>query len=238
MNNNRKSGAYTPALKCLVFIIDWEKSKTLSDVLTRANVRFHYIAKGRGTASSEMLDVLGIGASEKAVFFCLEQDLMSAPLLKEVSIALGFYRPRAGIAFTIPLTGINTPVLRIFCDSVMKEVKKFSGKEQMIMNTTMDYELIITVVNQGYSDELMAAAREAGAGGGTAINVRGLMHEGPVKFFGISVQEEREAIIILTSREKKIPIMQAISRKFGVNSKAAGIVYAVPVDSVMGLNLK
>ncbi|MDR3199862.1 MAG: hypothetical protein LBT68_00255, partial [Spirochaetales bacterium] len=147
-------------------------------------------------------------------------------------------RPRAGIAFTIPLTGINTPVLRIFCDSVKKEVKRFSGKEQMLMNTAMDYELIITVVNQGYSDELMAAAREAGAGGGTAINVRGLMHEGPVKFFGISVQEEREAIIILTNREKKIPIMQAISRKFGVNSKAAGIVYAVPVVSVMGLNLK
>jgi nitrogen regulatory protein PII len=93
------------------------------------------------------------------------------------------------------------------------------------------------VVNQGYSDELMAAAREAGAGGGTIINVRGLMHEGPVRFFGISVQEEREAIMILTNQEKKISIMRAISRDFGVDSKAAGIVYALPVDSVLGVNL-
>jgi nitrogen regulatory protein PII len=93
------------------------------------------------------------------------------------------------------------------------------------------------VVNQGYSDELMAAAREAGAGGGTVINVRGLMHEGPVRFFGISVQEEREAIMILASKEKKIPIMRAVSRDFGIGSKAAGVVYALPVDSVLGINL-
>ncbi|MDR1179255.1 MAG: hypothetical protein LBK44_02015 [Spirochaetales bacterium] len=235
--SERKSAIHSPVLKCLVFIIDWEKSKTLSDVLARINVRFHYIAKGKGTASSEMLNVLGIGSSEKAVFFCLEQDIMATLLLKEASAALGFYRPRAGIAFAIPLTGINTPVLQVFKKSVMREVKHFSDKEQLFMTSELKYELIIAVVNQGYSDEMMVAAREAGAGGGTVINVRGLMHEGPVKFFGISVQEEREAIMILTSKEKKIPIMRAISRDFGVNSKAAGIVYAVPVDSVLGVNL-
>jgi nitrogen regulatory protein PII len=232
-----KSDSPAPALKCLVFIIDWEKSEILSNVLSHNNVRFYFIAKGRGTASSEMLNVLGIGSSEKAVFFCLEQDFMAAPLLKEASIALGFYRPRAGIAFAIPLTGINTPILHVFKESVIKGVNNFSEKERIAMTGGLNYELIIAVVNQGYSDALMAAAREAGAGGGTVINVRGLMHEGPVKFFGISVQEEREAILILTSREKKIPIMRAVSRDFGIGSKAAGVVYALPVDSVLGINL-
>jgi nitrogen regulatory protein PII len=235
--SDKKNAPPAPVLKCLVFIIDWEKSGILADVFERIHVRFHFIAKGRGTASSEMLNVLGIGSSEKAVFFCLEQDIMAAPLLKEASIALGFYRPRAGIAFAIPLTGINTPVLQVFKKSVVKEVNNFSEKERIAMTGGLNYELIIAVVNQGYSDELMAVAREAGAGGGTVINVRGLMHEGPVKFFGISVQEEREAIMILTSKEKKIPIMRAVSRDFGIGSKAAGLVYALPVDSVLGVNL-
>jgi uncharacterized protein YaaQ len=105
------------------------------------------------------------------------------------------------------------------------------------MKTEIKHELILVIVNQGYSDELMAAAREAGARGGTVLGARGLMHEGPVKFFGISVQQEKEILIILTGNDKKLPIMEAVSRDFGLGSKAAGLVFSLPVDMVMGLNL-
>ena len=100
------------------------------------------------------------------------------------------------------------------------------------------HDLIIAVVNQGYSDELMNTAREAGATGGTVINARGQAHEGAVKFFGVSVQDEKEVIIILTVREKKVPIMRAISEAHGLNSKAAGLVFSLPVDNVMGLSFE
>jgi nitrogen regulatory protein PII len=82
----------------------------------------------------------------------------------------------------------------------------------------------------------MTVAREAGAGGGTVINARGLAHKGPVKFFGVSVQDEKEIIIILTSRERKTPIMQAVSQAYGIASKAEGIIFSLPVDLVMSLN--
>jgi nitrogen regulatory protein PII len=84
----------------------------------------------------------------------------------------------------------------------------------------------------------MAAAREAGATGGTVINARGNAHQGPVKFFGISVQDEKEIIIILSTRERKAPIMQAVSQAFGISSKAGGIIFSLPVDGVAGLDLK
>jgi hypothetical protein len=58
-----------------------------------------------------------------------------------------------------------------------------------------------------------------------------------VKFFGISVQDEKEIIAILSPRERKAPIMQAVSQAFGISSKAEGIIFSLPVDSVEGLDL-
>ncbi|MDR1588099.1 MAG: hypothetical protein LBS57_11635, partial [Treponema sp.] len=107
-----------------------------------------------------------------------------------------------------------------------------------ITKTEIRNDLIISIINQGYSDEFMTTAREAGATGGTVLSARGLAHEGAVKFFGISVQDEKEVIIILTSREKKVPIMKAVCEVHGVNSKAKGIVFSLPVDSVMGLSFE
>jgi nitrogen regulatory protein PII len=185
---------------------------------------------------------LGIGASDKAVIFCLEQDVMVPVLLREVRKKLGFHSPGAGIAFTVPLSGINNPILQVFKESIHKNDKLsdklFPEKEGgTAMSSEIKHDLIVSIINQGYSDEFMTAAREAGATGGTVINARGLAHQGPVKFFGVSVQEERELVIILTSRDKKAPIMQAVSQAYGISTKAGGIVFSLPVDNVQGLNL-
>jgi hypothetical protein len=233
-----KPDSKMPILKFLVFIIDWTKTPVISAVFEELNVRFHFVCKGKGTASSEILDLLGIGSSEKAVIFCLEQDRMVPILLKAVSKKLGLYNPGAGIAFTLPLSGINNPILMAFKESVSQDINNFQEKEADKMNAEIKYDLIVSVVNQGYSDELMTVARESGATGGTVINARGLVHKGPVKFFGISVQPEKEIITILASREKKAPIMQAVSQAYGITTKAEGIVFSLPVDNITGLDLK
>jgi hypothetical protein len=224
-----------PILKVLVFIVDWNKTNVISSVFEQESVRFHFICKGWGTASSEILNLLGIGASDKAVIICLEQEVMIPVLLKEVRKKLGFQSPGAGIAFTAPLSGINNPILNVFKESIHKNEKISLEKEAAKMSDTK-HDLIVSIINQGYSDEFMTIAREAGATGGTVLSARGLTHQGPVKFFGVSVQEEREIIIILTSREKKAPIMQAVSQAYGITTKAGGIVFSIPVDHLIGLN--
>ncbi|MDR0587106.1 MAG: hypothetical protein LBG26_07695 [Treponema sp.] len=234
----------TPVLKFVIFIIDWKASRYISEIFEENHVRFHFICKGRGTASSEVLDLLGIGASEKAIVLCLEQDAMISILIREVNRGLGLYNPGAGIAFTVPLSGINKPILRVFKDSIHKhisgktELKKEKQKpdREEKMSAEKKFDLIVIVVDQGYSDELMALARDAGATGGTIVNARGLVHKGPVKFFGISVQDEKEIITILAGRDKKVAIMHAVSKAYGINSKAKGIVFSLPAENVTGLS--
>ncbi|MDR1058462.1 MAG: hypothetical protein LBL43_02835 [Treponema sp.] len=243
-------------LRLIFFIIDWSNTKILSDVFEEENVRFHFICKARGTASSDILDLLGIGASDKGVVICLEQAVMGPLLIREVRKKLGSKTPGAGIAFMIPLSGISTPVLRVFKESIAKNEKfaaetnaasagvpvnkgrRATDREGGQRMGDIKNDLIISIINQGYSDEFMTVAREAGATGGTIINARGLAHEGPVKFFGVSVQDEKEIILMLIGRDKTLPIMQAISQSYGITTKAAGLIFSLPADMVMGLNFE
>ncbi|MDR0525916.1 MAG: P-II family nitrogen regulator [Spirochaetaceae bacterium] len=232
------SGPKHPAMaKLLFFIIDWNKSKIVSKVFEQENVPFYFFSPGKGTANSEVLDVLGIGSSAKAVILCIERDLMAPLLVKGVRQKLGSLSAGAGIAFTVPLSAINQPILQILKESVhpnLKDQENEQRKPKKMSEITND--LIISIINQGYSDEFMTAAKEAGARGGTVIAARGLTSSKPVKFFGVSIQDEKEIILILSSRDKKTAIMEAISKAYGVNSQADGIIFSLPVDEVMSLN--
>lgn len=229
----------TPSLKLVFFVVDWQRAKIVTDVFFEEKVRFHFTNIGKGTASSELLDLLGIGASEKAIITCLEQEVGVPVLMKEVRKKLHNYGPGAGIAFTIPLSAINDPVLLVFKQSIHNNEKIAAAKSGQGVNMTekISSDLIVCIVNQGNSGELMNTARAAGATGGTVLHARGSAHEGAVKFFGISLQDEKEMILILSNREKKTAIMQAICEAHGLNSEARGIVFSLPVDNVMGLSL-
>jgi hypothetical protein len=229
-----------PVLKLAVFVVDWSKIKTISTIFSQSNLRYHFVCKGRGTASSDILDILGLGAADKAVIMSLEQEAMVPSLMREAGQKLGLDHPGAGIGFSIPLSAINNPVLSSFRkDAAEVEAPAqsgYNGEERRKMERR--YDLIITILNQGYSDEFMTVAREAGAGGGTVINARGLIKTGPAKIFGISVQNEKEIILILTTREKKGPIMEAVGKSHGLSSKAEGIIFSVPAGNITGIDLR
>ena len=238
----RKKPPEQVQLKYVFFIVDWKQAQLVSDVMEEEKVRFHFVSKGKGTANSEILDLLGIGAEDKAVVCCLEQAVMVPVLVKEVRKKLNQTSPGAGIAFSIPLSAINDPILLIFKQSIHKNEKiPISGnskKKGESMAKEYSHDLIVSIINHGYSDDFMNVARSAGATGGTILHARGQAHEGVVKFFGISVQDEKEIIFILTSREKKVQIMQAVSEAHGLNSDTHGIIFSLPVDDVFGLNFE
>ena len=98
-----------------------------------------------------------------------------------------------------------------------------------------DYQIIVALVNQGYSEEVMAAARPAGAAGGTVLHSRRVGAEEALSQWGFSLQEEKEAVMILAKAESKLAIMQAICDSCGLQSDAQGIVLSLPVDNVVGL---
>ncbi|MCH5279277.1 MAG: P-II family nitrogen regulator [Christensenellaceae bacterium] len=97
------------------------------------------------------------------------------------------------------------------------------------------YDLIIIIVNRGFADEVMTAAKSAGAFGGTVMNARGTGTNEQQKFFGALIQPEKELVMILTEREKRNAMMEAISRDAGLSKEGMGICFSLPVDGVAGI---
>lgn len=95
------------------------------------------------------------------------------------------------------------------------------------------YSVIYTIVNRGYSDDVMIAAREAGAKGGTIINARGTGDIESDKFFGVNIEPEKEIILILAENIYRHDIMMAIYQKTGLKSPASGFSFSVPADEVL-----
>jgi len=111
-----------PELTLLFFIVDWERANDISSVFEEEKVRFHYVVRGRGTANSEMLHLLGIDAADKAVVLCMEQLVMIPVLIKEARKKLSAHNA-SGIAFTVPFSAINSPILRVFKESIHNNEK-------------------------------------------------------------------------------------------------------------------
>ena len=97
------------------------------------------------------------------------------------------------------------------------------------------HELIICIVNNGFSDTVMEAAKEAGARGGTVLNARGTANKEAEAFFHIAIQPEKEVVMILVPLNVKDAVLHSLYEKAGLNTMGQGIAFALPVDNVVGL---
>ncbi len=97
------------------------------------------------------------------------------------------------------------------------------------------HEVIFCIVNSGYSESVMDAAKKLGARGGTVINARGTAGKEAETFFHITVQPEKEIVMILVPAEIKNDVLNALYDEVGLESAGQGIAFSVPVDSVVGL---
>ena len=98
------------------------------------------------------------------------------------------------------------------------------------------HEVIFCIVNSGYSDAVMDAAKKAGARGGTILNARGTAGKEAETFFHIAVQPEKEIVMILVPTEIKDAVLHALYNEVGLETAGQGIAFSAPVDSVVGLS--
>ena len=98
-----------------------------------------------------------------------------------------------------------------------------------------NHEVIFCIVNAGFSDEVMDAAREYGARGGTVIRARGTASPEAEKLFNIAIQPEKEIVMILVDKKVKNDILHGLYKAVGLNTPGQGIAFTVPVVDVVGL---
>ena len=100
------------------------------------------------------------------------------------------------------------------------------------------YKCVFAIVNNGFSETVMETARACGAKGGTILHGRGTISKDAEKFFNITIQPDKEIVMILAKTELIDCILQGLYKAIGFATEAQGIAFALPVDEVVGLGDK
>ncbi|MDR0396239.1 MAG: P-II family nitrogen regulator [Oscillospiraceae bacterium] len=198
---------------------------------------------GQGTASREILSILGIGETEKVILMSVLPRDRARLFTRELDIALRMDQPGA-IAFTIPMHSLtalralhaqfggcadNTTPTEV--DHAMDIQTDTQAHPQAAENRIL-YELIIVIANKGYVGLVMEAARGAGATGGTTIHAGGTRDSKTDSFGKVQLQNEKEIIWILTGADKRVKVMKAIMENA---PEANAIQFSIPVTDTAGL---
>ncbi|HIS92161.1 MAG TPA: hypothetical protein IAA84_04005 [Candidatus Alectryocaccomicrobium excrementavium] len=226
----------TDPIRLLVTIVEHGKGERITNLANAQHIHFNLLLHGRGTASSDILDMLGLGSTEKDVVVCALPRSSVKQMLHSVAEEMRLKRPGTGVAFSLPLSGINELIARIILDE-RKQQDQGSAQEEAADMGAEKHWLVLAVVNPGITDQVMAVAKEAGATGGTILHARGVGRENAEAFLGVSIQSEREIVAILCPRAKGPAIMQAVNASFGPKSGAKGIIFSLPVRDMMGIGV-
>ena len=96
-------------------------------------------------------------------------------------------------------------------------------------------ELVGIVVNKGYAEDAMAAARKAGAGGGTVVPARGTAKPDDETFFGVKLVPEKELLLVLADSSLADAVVDAVRALPCFAEKGSGIAFRVPVRDFAAL---
>lgn len=216
----------------MVTIADRNKSKRYMSVYQECGINVTFSTVGYGTAASEMLEYFGLEESEKAVILAVVTDDTWALAKKALERRLQIDVPGTGIAFIVPMSAIGGKRALYY----LTDGQNFEKGEETALKDTK-YELLVVIANQGYTNQIMDAARAQKAGGGTAIHAKGTGIERAEKFLGVSLVKEKEMVFIVVRTELRNNIMKAIMDEAGLRSKAQAIAFSLPVSSVAGMRL-
>lgn len=226
------------SLRILILITYAEKEKKLNRMLQGLHMPILYQCKAQGTAPSELLDLLGICGTARSITVGFLPKCRSREIFERLDKQMKFRGKGEGIALTIPVTGMQSPVHHLLREEAQNTLQREREGEVERVKETGEFSVVWTSVISGYSEEVIEAARAAGAGGGTVIKGRRQNSEQVTRYLGIPVQEEQEFILMVVPKSRKAEIMAAISEACGLKTPAHGIVMSLPVDEVMGIEQK
>ncbi|WEG17271.1 P-II family nitrogen regulator [Alkalihalophilus pseudofirmus] len=104
------------------------------------------------------------------------------------------------------------------------------------MNNKVLYDLIVTIVNKGYSEEVVEASKKAGAEGGTIVCGRGTGIHEQAKLFNITIEPEKELVLTLIDRSKTDEVLVAIEKYAELDKPGKGIAFVLEVERTIGIN--
>ncbi len=162
----------------VITILDRNKRDRQERIYRSLGLTMSLSMLGRGTAPKELLTMRGLQPTEKVILTTAADGAALKKLVRQTKQELYIDIPGNGIMLAVPIKSAGGAQALAYLAG-----NKNTNQEKPAMN--FDYELIYVILNEGYSDDVMDAARPAGAAGGTVIAAKGTGIKQAEKFHGL-----------------------------------------------------
>ena len=200
--------------KLIVTIVPHNFGDEISSIAVKAGAGGGTVLMGRGTAENSVLQLLGLGDTSKDITYNIVDQNIEQKVREAIIEETKKKKNHFGVMFSILLG-----------DFMKAGAVQQNIEGEKIMEQTDSYEMINMIVNKGYAEDAMAAARKAGARGGTIIAARGTAKEGDAKFFGMEIVPEKEMLMILVPCNQKDEIIASIKQLKCFEKAGSGIIF-------------
>ena len=215
-------------LNYVISIVDRDKADVMNKIYKELDLPLTVTLLGKGTATGQHLEMLGLVAKEKSFITTVADREKTQQLMKNAKRRLFIDIPGNGIVMAVPIKSVGGGRTLAYFTNSAQESKG-------VPDMNFDHELIVVILNQSYVDDVMIAARDAGAGGGSVLHGKGIGAKYTQKFFEVSLSNEKEIVLIAAKSSQKTAIMQAIVEHAGPDTPAGAIVFSLPISSVAGM---
>lgn len=203
----------------IISIVPHDKGEKLTKAAVNAGCGGGSVMMGRALAKSNFGAILGTGETTKDLIFMVVESTKKSAIMNAIYESTQNEKTNFGEIFTLDV------------DSLLKAGANSEGEEKMSENENKktSRDMITVIVNKGYADDVMFAARKAGATGGTVINARGTAREDDEKFFGVHIVPEKDMLVIVVEHDKKEAVLSAIKEVKCLKEPGMGIAFSSPV---------
>lgn len=203
----------------IISIVPHDKGEKLTKSAVNAGCGGGSVMMGRALAKSNFGAILGTGETTKDLIFMVVEGQKKSAIMNAIYESTQNEKTNFGEIFTLDV------------DSLLKAGANSEGEEKMSENENKETsrDMITVIVNKGYADDVMFAARKAGATGGTVINARGTAREDDAKFFGVHIVPEKDMLVIVVEHDKKEAVLSAIKEVKCLKEPGMGIAFSSPV---------
>lgn len=215
---------FRPA-KLLISFMPRRRGDYLMEVSKAAGARGGTIAPGRAMADSRFLQMLALADIDQDVVFTVMGQETDQVLTAIAEAARREPKKLSGLAILLDVAGM---LFRVPGQELEEDSESDSDMKS-------GFKLITVIVNHGYADDVMAAARKAGARGGTILTARGTGTEADVKFFSICLVPEKEMLMIIAETETVPDVLKAINSVPNIRQPGGGVVFHINVERFMPL---
>ena len=210
--------------KMIISIVPKDAGNEIVKTARDAGSQGGTVFSGQGTAPNAFLQILGLGDTSKEMVIFLADQTVSQNIRQHIIDSTSQKKAPFGILLSIDV------------ETFYRAGNFFDQETKMENNST--HQLINIIVNRGFAQDAMSAARKAGATGGTILKAHGTAKEGDATFFGAEIVPEKDMLLIVAPNEKATAILEAVQNLDCLKKPGSGIAFSTPAKDFTILGKK